>query len=84
MGRSLRIYAMRHCSTGEATRQIASEISERCPRFVVDLVYLDDPGTTIPEQVFSVPTYLLGGRVISIGNPYLEQLESLICDEIVQ
>lgn len=79
MGMVLKIYTMRHCLTCGTTRQVAAEISERCPWLVVELVHLDDPGAAAPPQVFSVPTYVLDGRVIAVGNPYVERLEAIIC-----
>jgi hypothetical protein len=45
----------------------------------VALVHLDDPGMTAPPQVFSVPTYVLDGRVVAVGNPYVERLEAIVC-----
>jgi hypothetical protein len=76
----LKIYTMRHCLTCETTRDIAAEISERCPWLLVELIHLDDPGATVPPQVFSVPTYVLDDQVVSLGNPYLEHLEAMVCN----
>jgi hypothetical protein len=63
---------------------MASQISERCPWLLVELIHLDDPGATIPPNVFSVPTYVLDGKVIALGNPYLEHLEAVVCHPVVQ
>lgn len=76
MAATLKIYTMTHCPTCEATRRNAAAIAERWPEVEVQLISLDAPGVTIPPQVFSVPTYLLNGDVISLGNPYLSQIES--------
>jgi predicted thioredoxin/glutaredoxin len=84
VGMVLKIYTMRHCLTCETTRTIASQISERCPWLLVELIHLDDPGATIPPNVFSVPTYVLDGKVIALGNPYLEHLEATICHPFVR
>jgi hypothetical protein len=79
VGMVLEIYTMRHCLTCETTRGIASQILERCPWLLVELIHLDDPGANVPPNVFSVPTYVLDGKVIALGNPYLEHLEATIC-----
>lgn len=78
MAATLKIYTMTHCPTCEATRRTAEAIAERWPALEVELINLDAPGAIIPPQVFSVPTYILNGDVISLGNPYLSQLETLL------
>jgi thioredoxin family protein len=35
----------------------------------VTVVNLDAPGQRVPPQVFAVPTYVLNGLVVSLGNP---------------
>ena len=35
----------------------------------VQLIDLSQPGVIKPESVFAVPTYLLNGDVVSLGNP---------------
>ncbi|MFN3333366.1 MAG: hypothetical protein ACK47M_12725 [Caldilinea sp.] len=42
---------------------------------VVDLAV---PGEVIPEIVFATPTYLLDGRVWSLGNPSPEQVRNTL------
>ncbi|MEZ4497100.1 MAG: hypothetical protein R2845_10050 [Thermomicrobiales bacterium] len=39
---------------------------------------LGDPGTVRPAAVFAVPTYLLDGCVISLGNPDIGFLRSML------
>ncbi len=41
---------------------------------------LDAAVTPLPEDVFAVPTYLLNGRVISLGNPTRIEL----CDKLLR
>jgi hypothetical protein len=79
VGMVLKIYTMRYCLTCDTARQIAAEISERCPWLLVELVHLDEPGASVPPQVFSVPTYVLDDQVIALGNPYVERLETIVC-----
>ena len=42
------------------------------PEATVELV--DIQGSPLPEYVFAVPTYVLNGRVISLGNPTRQEL----------
>jgi hypothetical protein len=57
----------------EAVR-LAEEAAARYPNVVVRVVDLDLEGSPPPDPVVAVPTYLLNGRVVSLGNPYPEEL----------
>ena len=78
MGATLTIYTMTHCPTCGDTRLMAKQIGDRIPDLEVEIVDLEDPAAQVPPQVFSVPTYVLNGDVISLGNPYIDQLEASI------
>jgi hypothetical protein len=54
---------------------LADEAAARYPDVVVRLIDLDElGGNPPPDPVVAVPTYLLNGRVVSLGNPYPEEL----------
>ncbi len=55
-----------------------AEIARQFPQLVTEIINLDEPGAEKPEEVFAVPTYLLNGKIISLGNPYPEQLSAKI------
>ena len=74
----LRIYTMTHCPTCAETRKMVEQIGDRMPGLEVEIIYLEDPSAPVPPEVFSVPTYIMDGDVISLGNPYIEQLEASI------
>ena len=78
MGPTLTIYTMTHCPTCADTRQMAAQIEARVPDLRVELVDLEDPRADVPPEIFSVPTYMLDGDIISLGNPYIEQLEASV------
>ena len=42
------------------------------------LVDLDSPESKAPPEVFATPTYVLDGKVVSLGNPTLEDLTRLL------
>ncbi|MAG35685.1 MAG: hypothetical protein CL878_05495 [Dehalococcoidia bacterium] len=57
---------------GEARRLAA--VARRCyPELTVRLVDLSVTPEACPPEAFAVPTYLLDGRVLSLGNPYEEK-----------
>ena len=74
-GLVLEVYVSSECpNCGEAVR-LAEEAAARYPNIVVQLIDLDElDGGPPPDPVVAVPTYVLNGRVISLGNPDAEQL----------
>jgi hypothetical protein len=57
---------------GAATRravELAKQVQERFPALRVEVVSLSDPAAAAAEAVFAVPTYVLDGQVLSLGNP---------------
>lgn len=73
--RRLDIYVMQECFGCDMARQLASKIRAcALPDVEVRVIDLSDPATVQPESVFAVPTYLLNGRVLSLGNPELDWL----------
>ena len=70
----LEVYVSQHCpNCGEALR-LVEEVAARFPGVVVHVIDLDRDPAPPPERVVAVPTYLLDGRVVSLGNPYPEEL----------
>lgn len=64
----LEIVIAEECPGCAEARAIAREMQARFPALAVDLIELD--GTRpVPSGVVATPTYLLNGRVISLGNP---------------
>jgi hypothetical protein len=53
--------------------RLAAEVTERYPG-MVQVIDLDLNIASLPERVVAVPTYLLDGRVVSLGNPDPEDL----------
>ncbi len=77
----LEVYVGPACLASETARSLAEAMRARArPGLEVRLVDLGEPGAVRPPAVFAVPTYLLDGRVISLGNPdeawLLERLEA--------
>ena len=71
----LQIVVDRSCLGCETARSLAALVrASGLPGVDVDLVDLAEPGAVRPAAVFAVPTYLLDGRVLSLGNPEPEWL----------
>lgn len=63
------IYVAQHCSTCAYAYEVAAEIRRQFPHVQVRMVDMETTTEAIPEVVFATPTYLLNGRVWSLGNP---------------
>ncbi len=54
----------------------------RFPQVAIELIDIAaGPG---PETIFAVPTYVLNGRVVSLGNPYRHDLQRLLQEALEQ
>jgi alkyl hydroperoxide reductase subunit AhpF len=70
----LEVYVSAECPTcGEAVR-LAHESAARYPDIVVRVIDLAELQGPPPDPVVAVPTYVLNGQVVSLGNPYAEEL----------
>lgn len=65
----LQIFIESHCSSCRRAAALAEQARGRFPALRVEVVNLSEAGTEPPEEVFAVPTFLLDGAVLSLGNP---------------
>jgi hypothetical protein len=68
---TLHVYIADDCWSCQETRRIVADVTDQFPETQVEL---RDMNQDKPEYVFAVPTYVLNGRVISLGNPTREEL----------
>jgi hypothetical protein len=71
------IYVEEGCFGCARARQIAGEIGRRHDSIDVSILDLSEV-STLPEEVIAVPAYVLDGRLVSLGNPYLSEITALI------
>jgi hypothetical protein len=77
--RILEIYVAPDCFGCETARDLAGILRARgWPGLEVRLLDLSDPHVVRPPAVFAVPTYVLDGHVISLGNPEQDWLLDLV------
>lgn len=66
----LEIFVLPRCFGSERAVEIAQRLEDRPDRTVeVRVVDLSQPNAVCPDAVFAVPTYVLNGKVISLGTP---------------
>lgn len=73
---TLRIYVAEHCQSCDEALRLAEEVRKRFAGIRLELIDLDKEGSRNLDDVFSVPTYVLNDRTISLGNPAPDQLFS--------
>lgn len=78
----LQVYVASHCSSCEEAIRLATTISERFPTLNVKIVDLDQANSPQPDQVFAVPTYVLNGQILALGNPKEAELEDWLAKEM--
>lgn len=73
----LDVYVSRGCANCEYARGLAAATAHAYPEIHVQVLELSQVAD-LPEEVFATPSYLLNGRVISLGNPDKERLFALL------
>jgi len=71
---TLDVFVSAHCWQCPEARDIAQEMKEEFVPLGVRVIDLDEPDAQKPVSVFAVPTFLLNGKVVSIGTPSREAL----------
>lgn len=79
---TLRIYIARHCPTCGESLLLAREVKDRLPDIKLEVINLDDEGGLNLDDVFSVPTYVLDGTTIWLGNPEPDELFSRLAEAL--
>ncbi|PDW00182.1 hypothetical protein [Candidatus Viridilinea mediisalina] len=74
----LRVYVSASCTVCDRTHQLVAELRRQRPTYPIELVDLDQPNAVKPDFVFGTPTYVLGERIVSLGNPTLATLINLL------
>lgn len=74
----LEVYVDDECLACSRSRSVASEVRVAHPDLEVVVLPPHDDGAQHGHLVAAVPTYILDGRVISLGNPRFEDLDAAI------
>ena len=69
------IYVAEHCNLCAYAYEVAQRIRADFPAVQLSIINLSQTNKAIPESVFATPTYLLNGRLWSLGNPSPEDVQ---------
>jgi hypothetical protein len=81
---SVAIYVAGHCYMCDYTYEVAEIIRQEYPQVDLQLIDLMDPTQAIPPEVFATPTYLLNGRVWSLGNPSIKDVRTKLSQALAE
>ncbi len=79
---TLDVFVSAHCWQCPESRDIAQEMEKEFVPLGVRVIDLDEPDAQKPVSVFAVPTFLLNGKVVSIGTPSRDALRLQIQDAL--
>jgi hypothetical protein len=65
----LQIFVDGACPVCAEARRLANIAQEQLPLLQVALIDVTAEGVSIPNAVFAVPTYMLNGKTLWLGNP---------------
>jgi len=69
------IYVAENCGICEYAYEVADGIRTDFPTVDLRIINLSQITEAIPDAVFATPTYLLNGRLWSLGNPSAEDVQ---------
>ena len=69
----LEIYVADHCENCQEALRLAG-LARTVPGTEVRVINLDTTTEAIPARIVATPMYLLDGQVVSMGNPYPDDL----------
>jgi len=65
----LRVFVSGRCPLTKQVASVTEPLRRELPCVRVEIVDVDTTLESLPDVVFSVPTYMLNERVVSLGNP---------------
>lgn len=71
---NLEVYVERECFVCRRSPALAAEVKAEFPEIHVELINLAEGRGAHRDLVIAVPTFILNGRVFSLGNPALGDL----------
>jgi predicted thioredoxin/glutaredoxin len=78
MGSRLDIYIEENCPGCRQAKEVALQVQQRMPQVEVRIHDLAHQNIKKPSSVFAVPTYLLDGKTVSLGNPDFNDLLAML------
>lgn len=73
---TLEVFVEENCWSCSESRRIVEALAPQFLEVAIELVNLSPQNR--PDDIFAVPTYKLNGKIVSLGNPYPQELRNKI------
>ena len=67
--RTLEVFVAADCAGSATARRIAADVARAAPDLAVQVIDVHAESARVPVAVVAVPTYVLDGQLIHLGNP---------------
>ena len=74
MRNRLQVYYDSSCSTAHITQELVMTVRNLQPGLSIEVIDLNEEDVRLPTSIFAVPTYLLDGAPVFLGNPPCQAL----------
>jgi hypothetical protein len=64
----LQVYVSQHCESCSRSAALGNAVASYFDDVTVEVIDLDAPSAIKPDSVFAVPTFLLEGQLLCLGN----------------
>ncbi len=75
---TLDIYVWRHCFGYDEAFRLAYEIGQSLPHLQVEVRIMEEISEHDLPEIIATPSYFLNGRLLFLGNPWLDELIAII------
>jgi len=76
----LEVYVTPHCEACEHARELAAQAASEFIDVDVSIVNMAEIEVPQPAGAFAVPSFVLDGVIVSLGNPSWKRLRALLAE----
>jgi len=78
---TLKVFITENCPGCDEALSIATRVEQNyADRITVEVIDIVKAEQIVPEAVFATPTFMLNGRIVSLGNPSPQEVSQWISD----
>lgn len=74
----LDIIVGRRCPICQENLKSLDDLRRLLPNVRIQVVDIDAPGATVPNNVIAIPTFILNGYIVATGNPNVQELKQFV------
>ena len=76
----LKVFMAEDCANCVEAHAIAADIAQAYPNLVVEVIDIAHNPAQVPEVVFATPTFMFNNRIVSLGNPTLDEVAGWVSE----